>query len=70
MGNLIDKMPTLKAGEGLLIGDAVIIPSVVQVDMYNPKPASADVQFWQLWKKEWQELDFTKIKNSWGKRLS
>ena len=70
MGNLIDKMPTLKAGEGLLIGDAVIIPSVVQVDMCNPKPASADVQFWQLWKKEWQELDFTKIKNSWGKRLS
>jgi DNA helicase HerA-like ATPase len=65
LGNLIDKMPTLKAGEALLIGDAVVLPSVVQVDRCNPEPSSNDIPYYQLWKKEWKDLNINAIKDIW-----
>lgn len=66
MGNLVDRMPTLRAGESLLIGDAVVLPSVVQIDMCDPTPASTDIPYWQLWQEEWHDLDIHKIKDTWG----
>ena len=68
MGNLIDRMPTLRAGESLLIGDAVVLPSVVQIDMCDPAPASTDIPYWQLWQEEWHDLDINKIKDTWGRQ--
>lgn len=68
MGNLVDRMPTLRAGESLLIGDAVILPSVVQIDMCDPAPASTDIPYWQLWQEQWHELDVDKIKETWGRQ--
>ena len=68
MGNLVDRMPTLRAGESLLIGDAVVLPSVVKIDMCDPTPASTDIPYWQLWQEEWHELDINKIKETWGRQ--
>ena len=68
MGNLIDMMPTLKVGESLLIGDAVVLPSVVQIDMCNPVPSSTDIPYWQLWKEQWRSLDIEKISKNWGRQ--
>jgi DNA helicase HerA-like ATPase len=65
LGNLIDKMPTLKAGEALLIGDAVVLPSVVQVDRCAPEPSSNDIPYYQLWKEKWKTLDINAIKDIW-----
>lgn len=65
MGQLIDKMPTLKSGECLLIGDAVIIPSIVKIEECNPKPSSNDIPYLELWKKEWLDLDIQAIVDNW-----
>lgn len=65
MGQLIDKMPTLKSGECLLIGDAVIIPSIVKIKECNPKPSSNDIPYLELWKKEWYNLDIQAIVDNW-----
>lgn len=65
MGQLIDKMPTLKSGECLLIGDSVVIPSIVKIDECNPKPASNDIPYLDLWKKEWNDLDIQAIVDNW-----
>ncbi len=65
MGNLVDRMPSLRAGESLLIGDAVVLPSVVQIDMCDPTPASTDIPYWQLWQEPWHDLDFEAIKRMW-----
>lgn len=65
MGNLVDRMPSLRAGESLLIGDAVVLPSVVQIDMCDPTPASTDIPYWQLWQEPWHDLDFEAIKRTW-----
>jgi len=68
MGNLVDRMPTLKAGESLLIGDAVVLPSVVKIEMCDPTPASTDIPYWQLWQEQWHELDIDKIRETWGRQ--
>ena len=68
MGNLIDKMPSLKAGEGLLIGDSVVIPSVVQITPCELAPSSNDIPYYEVWKEPWKDLDITIIKNEWYKK--
>lgn len=65
LGNIVEKMPSLRAGECLLIGDAVVIPSIVQVEECNPSPSSNDIPYYQLWREEWKELDIEEIKKLW-----
>lgn len=65
LGSIVDKMPVLKAGECLLIGDAVILPSIVQIEECDPKPSSSDIPYLQLWKEEWHSLDVEAIKEVW-----
>ena len=63
--SIVDKMPALKVGEGLLIGDSVILPSIVQIDRCDPEPSSQDVPFFKLWKEKWHSLNIEAVKNSW-----
>lgn len=67
LGNLTDKLPSLQAGEGLLIGEAVILPSIIKIDKCddNLKPSSNDIPYWELWKQEWKEADINEIKTEW-----
>lgn len=67
LGDLINKLPSLKAGEGLLIGDAVVLPSVVKIDLCDPAPSSSDIPYWDLWKDRWKNLPVDKIKSLWCK---
>lgn len=67
LGKLIDTMPSLKAGEGLLIGESIILPSIVQIDECKTPPSSNDIPYWKLWKEEWKELNMDDIKNEWYK---
>lgn len=65
LGNLTDKLPSLQAGEGLLIGEAVVLPSIIQVDKCSLPPSSNDIPYWELWKEEWREADIDEIKTEW-----
>lgn len=65
LGNLTDKLPSLQAGEGLLIGEAVILPSIIKVDNCSLPPSSNDIPYWDLWKEEWKEADINEIKTEW-----
>ncbi|WP_319503174.1 anti-phage-associated helicase HerA [uncultured Draconibacterium sp.] len=67
LGNLIDKMPSLKAGEALLIGESVVLPSIVQIEKCNQPPSSNDIPYWELWKDEWKDLDIDDLKKEWYK---
>jgi len=67
LGNLIEKMPSLKAGEALLIGESVVLPSIVQIDKCDSPPSSNDIPYWELWKEEWKDIDVLKIKDEWYK---
>ncbi len=67
LGGLIDKMPSLKAGEALLVGEAVVLPSIVQIEECKIPPSSNDIPYWELWKEEWKDLDIDVIKKEWYK---
>lgn len=66
LGPLTDSLPTLKQGEALLIGESVIMPSLVMIDRCNPEPSSKDIQYLQEWKKKWENVDFLKVTSSWS----
>lgn len=65
LGNLCDKLPSMGAGEALLIGEAVVMPSLVKIAPCDPPPSSNDIPYFELWKKEWKTVDFDAIKKTW-----
>jgi len=68
LGRLIDKLPSLSVGEALLIGEAIIMPSIVNVDKCETNaPSSTDIPYFDLWKEEWKELEFEELLNEWNK---
>ena len=67
LGNLSDKLPTLGAGEALLIGEAVVMPSLVTIVECDPPPSSNDIPYFELWKEEWRNVDFEQISKTWLK---
>jgi hypothetical protein len=68
LGPLTESLPVLEAGKAILIGDALIMPSLVTIDCCNPAPSSGDVDYLQEWKKEWLELEFDNIISAWRKK--
>jgi DNA helicase HerA-like ATPase len=67
LGNIIDKLPTLRAGEALLLGESVVLPSIVQIEKCDLAPSSNDIPYWKLWKEEWKDLKFEDLKKEWYK---
>jgi energy-coupling factor transporter ATP-binding protein EcfA2 len=65
LGALIDVMPSLKQGEALLVGESIILPSIVQIDRCTNEPSSNDIPYWELWKEEWKSMNIEEIKNEW-----
>ena len=67
LGSLVDKMTSLKQGEAILVGESIILPSIVKIDRCDPQPSSNDIPYWELWKTEWKDLNFEELKNEWYK---
>jgi len=65
LGTLIDKMTSFRQGEALLVGESIVLPSVVQIDQCDPAPSSNDIPYWELWKEEWKDMDILAIKAEW-----
>lgn len=68
LGTLIDKMPAFKQGEALLVGEAIALPSVVQIDVCAQAPTSNDIPYWDLWQQQWKDLAIGKIRDEWLRR--
>jgi DNA helicase HerA-like ATPase len=67
LGTLINQMTSFRQGEALLVGESIVLPSVVQIDRCEKQPSSNDIPYWELWKDEWKDLDFTMLKDEWFK---
>jgi hypothetical protein len=67
LGSLIDKMTSFRQGEALLVGEAVVLPSIVQIERCTPEPSSNDIPYWELWKEEWKVMKIAEIKSEWYK---
>jgi hypothetical protein len=49
MAGLTEILPLLDVGEALLLGDAVLLPTRIKLDMPTVQPASATRDFWSEW---------------------
>lgn len=67
LGNMVSKLPTLRAGEALLLGESVTMPLFVKINKCDPEPSSNDIPYFELWKKEWKEIDFSSLSKAWNK---
>ena len=67
LGSLIEVMPSLKAGEALLVGESIVLPSIVQIDPCSTPPSSNDIPYWELWKEKWKDLKVEEIRKEWTK---
>lgn len=60
-------LPNLGQGECLIVGDAVLIPSIVKLEKPNPEPKSQSVNFQDEWQSEWKEIRFSEVIRRWKK---
>jgi len=67
IGPITDSLSTLKEGEAIIIGDSIIMPSLVTIDRCDPQPSSNDIAYLQEWKKEWFSSDFESLIKKWAK---
>ena len=69
LGNLIDNLPSLQSGEGLLLGEAIVMPSLVKVEKCDvgKQPSSNDIKYIETWKEEWKDVRFDNIIKEWKK---
>jgi DNA helicase HerA-like ATPase len=66
LGSVTDILPALQSGEALLLGEAVVMPSIVKIDPCEDKPSSNDIPYLEKWKKEWYDkVDFAGITKKW-----
>jgi len=64
---ITDILPNLAPGECIVVGDAALIPTVVQLDKPKPEPQSQSVKFLKEWRRDWKEITFGDVISRWRK---
>lgn len=64
LAGLTDIIPILDIGEALVVGDASLLPTRINIKEPNIKPSSATIEFWKEWDNSSKTQDIsTAIKN-------
>lgn len=62
---ITDILPNLAPGECVVVGDAVLLPAVVQMPLPSPEPHSQSVLVHQEWKQLWKDITFSDVITRW-----
>lgn len=65
--SLVDLLPSLGQAEALVVGDSVVMPSLVQLPRPDPEPQSATVDVYSRWNQPWKNEDFLSVVRRWAK---
>ena len=65
--SITDILPTLSAGECLIVGDATPMPAIVQMEMPDPEPKSESIKFHSQWENDWTDVTFSDVITRWRK---
>jgi DNA helicase HerA-like ATPase len=60
-------LPNLAPGECVVVGDAVLLPAVVQMPLPKPEPHSKSVRVHNEWKNPWRDVTFADVISRWRK---
>lgn len=64
IGNIL---PNLSLGESIIVGDSIIMPTIVKMDKPNPEPKSQSIEFSKEWNNQWKEIEFKDVIKRWRK---
>jgi DNA helicase HerA-like ATPase len=56
---------TLRRGEGILLGDSVMMPTRIKIDPPSPAPESDDASFYKAWNEAPKDVDFRSVLHAW-----
>ena len=70
IGSICDTLPSLNPGEALIVGDAALLPAIVQFEMPNPRPKSETINFFSEWKENWRKITFEEVIKKWRKETT
>ena len=65
---VIDMLPNLRPGEAFVLGDSVLMPMRTRVDMPNPTPQSATIDFFKHWSFAVPDYDIDEIIDHWRRQ--
>jgi energy-coupling factor transporter ATP-binding protein EcfA2 len=65
---LLAMLPVLRTGEALILGDSVVMPTRVLVDLPDPRPRSDDVEYGKWWTAGLPDLDVDRVIKRWRGR--
>lgn len=68
MKGIVDIFSTLRRGEAILLGDAVMMPTRIKISPPDPKPDSNDVSFMTEWNKAHEIIDVESVLDIWRKQ--
>jgi DNA helicase HerA-like ATPase len=66
--SLISLLPSMKPGEGFIIGDSVLMPMRTLIDMPPREPQSANVDFFGLWSNGGKGSDVDRVVDRWWRQ--
>ncbi|MGE3180826.1 MAG: ATP-binding protein [Phycisphaerae bacterium] len=66
--SLISLLPSLKPGEGFIIGDSVLMPMRTLIDLPPKMPRSNDVDFFGLWSKGAKSIAVESVIERWWRQ--
>lgn len=64
LGNIADNLSLLDIGEAIVVGDSILLPSRIKVDIPQIKPDSQTVKFWQKWGEDTMNQNLQEAINS------
>jgi hypothetical protein len=64
---ITDNLPNLAPGECVVVGDAVLLPAVIQMPESNPEPHSRSVAVHKEWDEPWRDITFSEVISRWRK---
>ena len=59
---------TLRRGEGILLGDSVMMPTRIRIDPPKPPPDSDDTSFYEAWHVNPSDLDVAAVLDAWRRQ--
>ncbi len=66
--SLINLLPSMRPGEGFIIGDAVLMPMRTLIDMPPREPQSANMDYFRLWSGGGKPSDVERIVDRWWRQ--
>ncbi len=66
--SLISLLPSMKPGEGFIIGDSVLMPMRTLIDLPPRLPRSGDVDFFKLWNQGTADSEVEQIVDRWWRQ--